>query len=439
MGRARQIASAENMDRILLDASAASTDEGEHLLLDASAVDTDVGFFINTEIGTTETPPEGFVGSSSIAADAIDNTKIADDAIKREQISSDVDLDADRNVIINGGMFVAQRASSATGLGASSGYFTCDRWNLTAENTNGRLTMSQESPTDLPGFSHAIKLDCTTADTSIAAGEDLILSQSIEGYNLQHFKKGTSEARGWALSFYAKGDTTSTYAVELLDGNNTRHICSLFTIHSNWSRVKINFPADTTGALAVNANTMITLNFWLHAGSTYNGGTLQTTWAAKSNANRAVGADSFFASTDRNFHLTGVQLEPGDECTEFQYEPFEATMRKCQRYYHRVSPNNRNLGVASYYNGTTVITSVYFPVEMRAVPTITENLGTIGNQSFIVYRTSDADYVSSASIARADTSSCQIEIGNGNGTSGDSGVYSTQYSDQSMEFKADIS
>jgi len=336
-------------------------------------------------------------------------------------------------------MYVAQRASTATGLGGATGYFTCDRWNLTAENTNGRLTMSQEDISDLPGFKHGIKLDCTTADTSIAAGEDLILSQSIEGYNLQHFKKGTSEARGWALSFYAKGDTNSTYAVELLDGNNTRHICSLFTIHSDWSRVKINFPADTTGALAVNANTMITLNFWLHAGSTYNGGTLQTTWAAKSNANRAVGADSFFASTDRNFHLTGVQLEPGDECTEFQYEPFEATMRKCQRYYHRVSPNNRNLGVASYYNGTTVITSVYFPVEMRAVPTITENLGTIGNQSFIVYRTSDADYVSSASIARADTSSCQIEIGNGNGTSGDSGVYSTQYSDQSMEFKADIS
>ena len=43
MGRARQIASAENQDRILLDASAASTDEGEFLLLDASAAGTDVG------------------------------------------------------------------------------------------------------------------------------------------------------------------------------------------------------------------------------------------------------------------------------------------------------------------------------------------------------------------------------------------------------------
>ena len=40
MGRARQIASAENMDRILLDASAASTDVGEHLL-------EEDGFFIN--------------------------------------------------------------------------------------------------------------------------------------------------------------------------------------------------------------------------------------------------------------------------------------------------------------------------------------------------------------------------------------------------------
>jgi len=52
MGRARQIANADEMGRILLDASAASTDEGEHLLLDASASGTDVGFFVNVEEGT---------------------------------------------------------------------------------------------------------------------------------------------------------------------------------------------------------------------------------------------------------------------------------------------------------------------------------------------------------------------------------------------------
>ena len=52
MGRARQIANADEMGRILLDASDTGTDVGEHLLLDASAAGTDVGFFVNVEEGT---------------------------------------------------------------------------------------------------------------------------------------------------------------------------------------------------------------------------------------------------------------------------------------------------------------------------------------------------------------------------------------------------
>ena len=33
-----------------------------------------------------------------------------------------------RNVIVNGAMNVAQRATSSTGLGATDGYFTADRF-----------------------------------------------------------------------------------------------------------------------------------------------------------------------------------------------------------------------------------------------------------------------------------------------------------------------
>ena len=82
MSRARQLVDRRNFDSLVMDASAASTDEGEHLLLDSSAATTDVGFFINTEIGTTETPPEGFVGESSLASNAVTNTKVADGTIK---------------------------------------------------------------------------------------------------------------------------------------------------------------------------------------------------------------------------------------------------------------------------------------------------------------------------------------------------------------------
>ena len=64
-----------------------------------------------------------------------------------------------RNLIINGAMNVAQRGTSSTGIGGSSGYFTCDRW-LIAQSGDGRLTMTQDSsvPTG-KGFANSIKLD----------------------------------------------------------------------------------------------------------------------------------------------------------------------------------------------------------------------------------------------------------------------------------------
>ena len=41
-----------------------------------------------------------------------------------------------KNLIINGAMQVAQRSTSATGLGASSGYFTVDRINFGSSGTS---------------------------------------------------------------------------------------------------------------------------------------------------------------------------------------------------------------------------------------------------------------------------------------------------------------
>ena len=40
-----------------------------------------------------------------------------------------------KNFIINGAQNVAQRGTSSTGIGASSGYFTTDRMQIVSENT----------------------------------------------------------------------------------------------------------------------------------------------------------------------------------------------------------------------------------------------------------------------------------------------------------------
>ena len=83
-----------------------------------------------------------------------------------------------KNIIINGAMQVAQRSTSETGKGDADGYFTLDRYDMTHGATSaGRYTMSQSTVADLEGFSNALKIDCTTADTSIAAGEALLTTK----------------------------------------------------------------------------------------------------------------------------------------------------------------------------------------------------------------------------------------------------------------------
>ena len=287
-----------------------------------------------------------------------------------------------RNVIINGAMNVAVRGTSSTGIGGASGYFTCDRW-LIAQSGDGRLTMTQDSsvPTG-KGFANSIKLDCTTADTSIASSEFLQIVQKIEGQNLQSIGKGTSDAKPITVSFYVKANAAFNFVCELNDLDNTRHISKLFSTTTDWVKHEITFPADTTGAFDDDNAASLNLTFWLHAGSTYSSGTLNTaSFASRTDANRAAGVSSFYSSTDNNFFITGVQLEVGQNPTSFEHEPFATTLLKCQRYFHAVSGAGHPFPIDSAYaryithsqdtNGTKWFYE--YPVEMRAIPTLELN------------------------------------------------------------------
>ena len=288
-----------------------------------------------------------------------------------------------RNVIINGAMNVAQRATSATGLGSADGYFVLDRWHSTLGATSGgRFTLTQDSSAP-SGFANSAKLACTTADTSVAAGEALLFRQKIEGQNVQAFAKGTSDAKPFALSFYVKGNASATYVGALRDIDNDRYVGKTFSVTTDWTRVELSFPPDTTGALDDDNASSLELWIWLHAGSTYTSGTLSTSWASYSNANLAVGISSFFDSTDRTFFITGVQLEVGQNPTEFEHEPFERTLAKCYRYTQRL-PHFDNTAGSGYAaictvgrNDSTVqnASAAMLPVPMREDPAIESQSG----------------------------------------------------------------
>ena len=275
---------------------------------------------------------------------------------------------ANKNVIINGAMNVCQRSVSATGLGSADGYFVLDRWHSTLGATSGgRFTLTQDSSAP-SGFANSAKLACTTADTSVAAGEALLFRQKIEGQNVQAFAKGTSDAKPFALSFYVKGNASATYVGALRDIDNDRYVGKTFSVTTDWTRVELSFPPDTTGALDDDNASSLELWIWLHAGSTYTSGTLSTSWASYSNANLAVGISSFFDSTDRTFFITGVQLEVGQNPTSFEHiNNFGEELHKCQRYFQNIE--NGNLRGARN-TGNRLRLSAPFPVTMRASPTI---------------------------------------------------------------------
>jgi len=292
-----------------------------------------------------------------------------------------------KNLVTNGAMQVAQRATSATGLGANdSTAKTLDRWKFYSSSA-GRLTMTQTA--DGPsGFANCMKLDCTTADTSIAAGEYIILQHCSEGQDLQQIKKGTSDAELITVSFYVKANAVFNFGVELFDNDNTRQITKLFATTTSWVKHSITFPADTTGAFDDDNALSLGLNFWLHAGSTFAGGTLNSSsWASSTNANRAAGISSFYSSTDNEFFLTGVQMEIGSQATPFEHRSFGEELLLCQRYYQTINPHVNAIYASGYQANSERVSQVHrLGVEMRASPSCTVNgTFTVSNASQPVF------------------------------------------------------
>ena len=292
-----------------------------------------------------------------------------------------------KNIIINGAMQISQRATSATGLGASNGYFTLDRFSIALGSGDGRFTMSQSSVTDLEGFSNALKIQCTTADTSIAAGEAILLVQSIEGFNLQQLKATSTSTRAFTLSFYAKSNASRAIVSEAIFSNGTnRQISKLHTIGTSWARYTMTVPAASSTQIDNDNSNEMQINFWLHAGSTYAGGTLNDdALDSVTNANRAVGIGSIVASTDNTLEITGIQLEVGSQATPFEHRSFGEELALCQRYYQDPQLSSSNYlwlnPITTDSTGGYRRASFKLPTAMRADPTVTVTGATNGTFS----------------------------------------------------------
>ena len=287
-----------------------------------------------------------------------------------------------RNVIYNGACQIAQRGSSFASVTAT-GTFPVDRF-VFHIGSLGTWTVSQD--TDVPtgqGFVKSLKCDVTTADTNVGSGGYCRIDHRLEGQDLQRFCKGTANAKDFALSFWVKSPKTGTHIVELQDADNNRLISKAYTVSTadTWEKKELIISKDTTGAFDNDNAKSLTIAWWLAAGSDYTSGTLETSWVTPTNANRVVGQVNCADNTANNFYLTGVQLETGDVCSDFEYRSYGDDLRACQRYYFKeTAVTNGFLSSCGFAcNATFGIVHCDFPVPMRAAPTALEQTGTAGD------------------------------------------------------------
>jgi hypothetical protein len=352
---------------------------------------------------------------------------IPDDSIANVKMANIVQS---KNIVINGDMQISQRSTSTASI-TGNGYYTIDRMYL---GITGAGTWTQSQDTNVPtgqGFAKSLKMDCTTADGSLAAADNILLQTRFEGQNLQYLKKGTSSAKSLTVSFWVYATKTGTNIVELYDVDNLRQISQAYTISSSdtWEKKTLTFAGDTTGALDNDNASSFILLFGLAAGSTYTSGTLNTSWNSATNANRYVGQVNHADSTSNNFYITGIQMEAGDTASEFEFLPYGVNLQRCYRYCLVLgdAPGGATYDYADngvighYYNTTDFYPNWFYPVTMRGTPSV--SFSTTGSGLGDVSSQNTAKTGTSAGTNATSSTNINFRVSTASATQGSGGAF----------------
>jgi hypothetical protein len=380
-------------------------------------------------------PADAVLETDDIADGVVTTSKLADDSVTNPKLFTGSQQNF-RNIIINGDMSIAQRGTSATGIGnGDTGYHTLDRWKF-FENDSPSYEFTMSQSTDVPsgyGFATSLKMDCTTAEASLAVDDLAFLEHYIEGQNVQYLKKGTANAEYVTASFWVKSTKTGTFIVELVDLDNSRFTNFNYTVNvsDTWEKKTVSFVPDTTGTLDNDNAASLLFRFGLLAGTTFSSGSPSpTTWLANSgnNAKRAANQVNIADNTANNFLITGVQLEAGTTTSDFEFLPVDVNLRRCERYFEKSYDISVTPGTVDFSSTITVPPNtgdrqqgVYFKTRKRASATIVIYSPASGASGAIKEDGTNP----SASVPDSGETSFRMSVSGGVGTGADAAMHFT--------------
>jgi hypothetical protein len=281
-----------------------------------------------------------------------------------------------RNLLINGEMKVAQRGTSIASVQATA--YTLDQWIYFNQGTGaGIVTASQSSTVPNTTFASSLKIDVTTVDSSIAAGDHYAIAHRVEGLRCSRLGFGGANAQSVALSFWIRVDSTDlsfpatfTGALQNSASNRAYPFTYSVTASATWQKIVVTLSGDTSGTWLQTSGVGLRLFLSLACGSTYQG--TANAWAA-SDVRGTSAQVNFMNHANNDLYLTGVQLEAGTVATPFEFRDYAEDLQLCRRYLWRRTRNATNdqlwdgRGLAT----TNAVFTVNYPVEMRVAASLT--------------------------------------------------------------------
>lgn len=279
-----------------------------------------------------------------------------------------------RNRIINGDMSTAQRGISF--VSPVTNTYIVDRW-VWVNSTAAAVTITQQSEERAyligappyapatPVITKSLKVQVTTADTSISTTDFAHIAQRIEGINIIDLLTNPS-----TLSFYIRASTTGTFCVSLRNdtGDYSYVIQCEYDVANAWQKYVFFLDAlPSAGDWDVDTGIGLRLEVNLACGSTYFVGQSER-WYPNKTGLSTSNQTNFLGTIGNTFELTGVQLEKNIVyIPQFESRSAVVELAMCQRYYLITGSSIRAYGTTNQY----MIGTVFFPQTMRAIPTLT--------------------------------------------------------------------
>jgi len=290
---------------------------------------------------------------------------------------------ANKNLIINGAMKVAQRGTTSS----DQGTFVCDRFQSTGSGHDEAPTHSQHALNSgdtepwAAGFRYSWHIQNGNQTGGAGTGDYWQPQYTFEAQDIRNAGWNYASASSYiTLSYWIKVSVAGDYTFNLTtqDGTSQRYPMSTGSLSANtWTKITKTIPGNSNITITNDNGAGLTLMWYPYLGSNYTSGATANAWAASAGNNYGTtNTTSWWTTNDSTWEITGVQVEVGSVATPFEFLKYGQELALCKRYYQEFpegpADNYGAIGAGRIRSGTNAHIIVYFP-EMRTSPTVTKS------------------------------------------------------------------